>query len=233
MGCGFCNLPENGPNIKISDLNEVIDAYLEEGNFNHFLIGGGSEEPSYNFEKIFKIIQYIRSKSKKPIYLMSLPPSDTSILEQLYKDGLDEIAFNIEIFDRELAKKIMPGKGTLGLDRYLSALSHAVKLWGGHGAVRSLVILGLERDDTFLQGIETLCKMGVQPIVSILRPMPNTPLANKINPSNAYCKRMFDEISYICKKYHQMLGPSCMYCQNNTLSLPFIAFKKYKTSSPI
>jgi hypothetical protein len=231
MGCKFCNLPEGGAIIRLSDLFEVIDTYLKEGDFNHFLIGGGSESPDCNFEKILQIISHIRAKSKKSIYLMSLPPSDINILDQLYEAGLNEIAFNIEIFDRELANKIMPGKGRISIDRYLGALRHAVNLWGSQGAVRSLAILGLEKENTFLQGIETLCKIGVQPIISILRPMPYTPLANKINPSNECCKRIFDKALCICKKYNQILGPNCVYCQNNTLSLPAEDLKEYKILS--
>lgn len=151
---------------------------------------------------------------------MSLPPQNLEIIEELYNAGISEIAFNIEIFHEYLARHYMPGKGAIPRQHYYNALEKAVALWGRNGAVRSMVILGLEPEDSLLSGIEELCKIGVQPILSIFRPMENTPLSSKLPLSIHETMILYEKIENICTKYGQILGPSCIYCQNNTLSIP-------------
>ena len=117
-------------------------------------MGGASGDYPQEHFRILKIIKYIKSKTSKPIYLMTLPPKDNSVLEQYYSAGVDEVAFNIEIFDRSIAAKIMPGKGAIALETYKNALLYSVKLWGKTGNVRSLLVYGLEKNATFFFGIE-------------------------------------------------------------------------------
>ena len=173
--CKFCNLPNNNIPYTISDIKEVIDYCLANVEFKHFLIGGGT----YSTERkawtiIEEIADYIRNKSNKNIYLMSLPPKEYEVLDKLKESGITEVAFNLEIFDRHMAKEYMPGKGTISIDQYMSALTHAVSLWGDTGCVRSLLIYGFDTDDDFLRGIEDLCKLGIEPIISIFRPLCGT-----------------------------------------------------------
>ena len=90
----------------------------------HILIGGGSGNPEEEYQKITEISETIHSiKPEIPIYLMSLPPKKPEILEQYKNSGISEVAFNIEIWNRELAREIMPGKGSIPLETYLTAYS--------------------------------------------------------------------------------------------------------------
>ena len=75
--------------------------YPANSKFRHILIGGGSEQRSTEYIRIIEIIQYLRSKTDKPVYLMALPPENIEILSEYYNAGIDEIAFNIEIFDND------------------------------------------------------------------------------------------------------------------------------------
>lgn len=217
--CKFCDLPNSGIPFNLDDIYEVVDYYLAQNNFDHFLIGGGSARPNYGWDQIIQITSYIKNKSSKKIYLMSLPPENLDLLKELYKVGIDEIGFNIEIFDRKVAKELMPGKGIIPIEQYFRALNEAVKLWGNEGNVRSLVILGLEDKRSLLKGIEGLCKIGVSPIISLFRPLPGTLLENQIPPTYRFVDSIFNEILNICSKYNITLGPSCHRCQNNTLSV--------------
>lgn len=149
---------------------------------------------------------------------MTLPPKDNSVLEQYYSAGVDEVAFNIEIFDRSIAAKIMPRKGAIALETYKNALLYSVKLWGKTGNVRSLLVYGLEKDATFFAGIEWLASNGVQPIISPFRPLRGTMLSNIVPPSTENLIKTYHKASSICNKYDLNLGPDCVYCQNNTLS---------------
>ena len=227
--CQFCNLPEHNIPYIYDDIVSIVEDYINHESFRHILLGGGSSNPKSNFQDIIKLTRLLKNKTNKPLYLMSLPPNDLEIISQLYAEGVDEIAFNIEIFNEELAVKYMPGKGLIPREHYYKALEKAVSLWGKNGNVRSMVILGLEPDDSLLEGIEKLCKIGVQPMVSIFRPMENTPLSCILPKSVQKTMELYKIIECICAKYGQALGPSCLYCQNNTLSIP----EKYMNNLPV
>ena len=115
-GCFFCNLPAKQLNLSMEDFDEVLDYLMFKPTFRHILIGGGSGEPIAESENIIILARKIRERNKTiPIYLMSLPPANPQILYQYKEAGIDEVAFNIEIWDRNLAEKLMPGKGTIPL----------------------------------------------------------------------------------------------------------------------
>lgn len=154
---------------------------------------------------------------------MSIPPEDNSILNHLKKCGITEVAFNLEIFDRTMAKEYMPGKGNIDVGRYMSALSHAVSLWGNTGCVRSLLIYGFDSDEVFLNGIENLCATGVEPIISVFRPLEGTDFSELNPPPTLKIVSIFEKCRCITSKYSLILGPDCAKCQNNTLSFSRIS----------
>ena len=222
VGCSFCEIPKQKQLLRMEDIFEVIDFYLSTNNtFRHFLIGGGSETYDKEAEHITQIASYIRNKSDKPIYLMCLPPKDLSVLQTWHDAGITEIAFNLELYNRFLAKAYMPGKGSIPLSQYISAFDKAVSLWGNTGNVRTLFIAGLESQENLLEGIEAVCCHGVMPILSIFRALYQTKTQDFVPPPNAWLYDLYIKGESICQKYNLHLGPSCPACQNNTLSLPF------------
>ena len=221
QSCAFCESKNVKPyDLSDTDIFEVIDAYEREVNFRHYLIGGASEKIDFEPKRIKKIIHYIRSRSDKPIYLMSLPPEDISHIYDYYQLGLNEVAFNIEIYDRRIAAQLMPGKGKIPLTQYMNALEESTKYFGRTGNVRSMLIVGLERENSLLTGVKDLCSIGVSPMLSIFRPMPLTKMNHIIPPTNNDIKRIYKTAEKICQQHNLQLGPSCDQCQNNTLSLP-------------
>ena len=222
LGCKFCEVPASSQRISIEDILYVVDFYLEKANtFRHFLIGGGSEPREIEYKNILKIVKHIREKSTKDIYVMSLPPKDIRILKMYYEAGVTEIGFNIEIFDQNIATYYMPGKGEFSRQEYFMVLKEAVKYWGNTGKVRSLLIIGLESEESLLQGIRELCQIGVMPILSVFRPIPGTETENIVPPSNHFLQNIYEKATMICEEFSLHLGPECSFCQNNTLSLPF------------
>lgn len=218
--CAFCNLPSQNQNYGETDIQEIIDAYLCQEEFRHILIGGGSADPDSRFQEVIRLAHFLHKRTRKPLYLMSLPPQDPGCVKALYEAGVSEMAFNIEIFDRVLASRYMPGKGSIPLKRYILALTEAVSFLGRQGNVRSMLIVGFDPKETLLEGVRTLCEIGVQPMLSVFRPMPGTPLEHMLPPSLQDILEIFEHASVICSRYGLTLGPSCPDCQNNTLSLP-------------
>lgn len=223
-GCDFCDVPSGSSDYNKNDILEIIDWHLANSAFRHILIGGGSERRGIEHVRIIEIIRYLRSKTDKPIYLMALPPENLQILSDYHNAGLDEIAFNIEIFDTDLRNTYMPGKGSISLETYKETLLKAVELWGGAGNVKSSILYGLERDASFLSGIEWLASHGIQPVISVFRPLRNTKMKDRIVSESAALKKIFYTALHICQKYDLTPGPDCIYCQNNTLSLSIDMF---------
>lgn len=219
--CQFCNLPVNGFNYSLEDIEEVIDFYLTKGGFRHILIGGGSEPILHETDTVLKLAHYIHVKNNCPIYLMCLPIQNSSELVDLYHAGITEIGFNIEIWDDKIAKKLMPGKGNISRKIYMDSLKKAKKIWIKPYSVRSLLIVGLEPAENTEEAVRSLCKEGVMPILSIFRPLPNSQMSEFLPPTNEFLYSLYQKLDIICKDYEQYLGPDCIACQNNTLSLPW------------
>jgi hypothetical protein len=218
IACKFCNLPIQNSSYDIDDIKEVIDYCLENVSFRHFLIGGGTYSIQGGWHIIIEIASYIHSKCDKKIYLMSIPPPKTEILLNLYNVGITEVAFNLETFDQDYAIQLMPGKGKIAREIYFHTFKEAVKIWGKNGNVRSLLIYGFDPLNAFLEGIETLCKNGVEPIISVFRPLKDTPLEYFCPPPTTELFFLYQSCQNIVHKYSLILGPDCVECQNNTLS---------------
>lgn len=221
QGCKFCDVDNVSSPLSLNDIKEILDAYKNTAHINHFLIGGGSDTPKSDFSNIMKLSKYVKDTFQKPIYLMSLPPISTEILRDLKEAGITEVAFNIEIYNRMLAQKYMPGKGSIPIEKYISALKEAVKLWGNKGAVRSIFIVGLEPKESLLKGVEEICKYGISPILSVFKPIKGTELEYMVPFTNREIKEIYDEILKICNNYGVALGPQCHYCEDNVLKVTF------------
>ena len=114
----------------------------------------------------------------------------------------------------------MPGKGTISREKYLEMLEFATELWGKQGAVRSSFIVGLEPVKSLMEGIRIVCSLGVAPILSVFRPIPGTKGENFAPPTNEELLSIYKKAQSICEEYGLELGPECIPCQNNTLSMP-------------
>ena len=219
-GCSFCSIPVSQASFCIDDIEEITTELLRYPTFRHILIGGGSGKIDTECIKIMKISKLIQSIDPKiPIYLMSLPPTDIKILEKYKNAGITEVAFNIEIWNRELAQKLMPGKGYIPLNSYLDILKASTLLWGTTGNVRTALIVGLNDSQSLLDGIQILCENGIQPMLSVFRPMPNTKMNAFVPLSNIDLLALYNKAQKICERYNLQLGPTCNACKNNMLAI--------------
>lgn len=219
VGCKFCDIETCNKQISMSEIEQVLDDYMNIPNIKHYLIGGGSDAPDSDFRKIIELARYIKTHTDKPIYLMCTPPADTSILKEMHQVGITEITFNLEVFDRDIAKKFMPGKGQITLDVYDAAFKEAVAIWGKNCKVRSAFIVGLEPAERLYEGITHICQLGVSPILSLFKPIPGTPMEHLLPPSNTEIAKICYCVKEICWEYNIEIGPSCPYCEDNTLKI--------------
>ena len=204
--------------------------------FDHVLIGGGTLSSEHNLarDRIAKIAKTIidtekqRAESCDPpeepkdlnIYLMCVPPEDLDDLRIWKEAGITEVGFNLEVYTRTIARRIMPGKSRISRSTYLSALTRAVHTWETRGAVRSAFIIGLEKESATIEGVAMLTSLGVEPILSIFRPVEGTELSYVMPLSSPLLHEIYREAQALCTNSLLRLGPDCIHCQNNTLSLP-------------
>ncbi len=221
-GCKFCDVESTDEILCFEDIKEVLDAYKDNEDIRHYLVGGGSNTLFSDFSHILTIVQYMKTLSNKSIYLMALPPYDIQILTYLKQAGVTEIAFNLEIFDRNLAQMYMPGKGKIPLGIYEKAFEKAISLWGNTGNVRTIFVVGLESKQSLLEGIEYVSKLGVSPILSLFKPITGTPLAHLLAPSDKEIYEIYINALRICKKNNVELGPACHCCEDNTLKVSLL-----------
>lgn len=88
VGCRFCGIDEKGRPYTFEDIKEILDCYLSNPSIRHFLVGGGSQDPSSQFQEVIDIADYIHQKTFKNIYLMSIPPLKVNILKKLKDVGI-------------------------------------------------------------------------------------------------------------------------------------------------
>jgi hypothetical protein len=97
--------------------------------------------------------------------------------------GVDALSYSIEIHDPELLRRHCPGRAEqVGRERYYEALAHAASVFPS-GTVWSDLIVGLEPAESTMAGIDALVGMGVLPVLSVFRPLDNTPLRDHPLPS--------------------------------------------------
>lgn len=223
VGCDFCNNPSKCVYFDFSDITESIDyAIAYYGNrIRHFLIGGGTDFREIYWELVENIVKYIHSNKNLPqeITLM-VAPFDTSKLERLKKLSISDLSVNIEIFDDSLANMLMKGKG-IKRQVYYDFFENAKVFWQTYGDLRSMVMVGLDKTENLYKLVKKLTSLGVQPVLSIFRPLPDTPMENSIMPPNNYLESIYYECLNICigVNQHYTLGPKCFACKNNVLAI--------------
>ena len=219
MGCKFCDLYGAESSFEYDEIVEAVSHYLDHPRVRHYMIGGGSSLVEGEYNNIIRIASYLRRHDEKHIYLMCRPIQDRKILCDLHMAGVTEIAFNIEMFNRDLARQIMPGKAKNSLEDYFSALKNAVSIWGRNGNVRSVLLLGFDDLALFASGVRQLCEIGVAPILSLFRPCAGTPLEGYISLDEVAVLAYYETAERICGEFGMKLGPSCKACQSNTVAL--------------
>lgn len=223
MACSFCDLPYSFPyrRKRIDALVESVEVALRDPDApaKHVLISGGTpKEEDYNYQRMV----YRTVAERFPdvdVDIMMVPRPGLLHLEELRDWGIRGLSLNVELFDRDMASRIMPVKQKVGLDYYLDFIAEAVQVFG-QGWIRSMILVGLEPLDSTLKGVEELAARGCEPVLSPFRPDPATPLRDHRPPDARFLERAYLKSREICDRYSVKLGPRCIPCQHNTLSFP-------------
>lgn len=222
MRCKFCNVPFEDRYAK-KEVDEMMDALRcaisdPVQPAQHVLISGGT--PAKRDIPWLSAI-YERALCEFPdtdIDIMMVPVEGLMDVKRLGSLGVNELSINIELHDSARALSIMREKYLQGLEHYLRFIEDAADVLGP-GRVRSMLMVGLEPLEETLAGVKAIAERGGIPVLSPFRPDPKTPLSDWPPPSAAEMEEAYLRADEIAKRAGAYLGPTCLPCTHNTMTL--------------
>jgi radical SAM protein (TIGR04043 family) len=125
----------------------------------------------------------IKATVDLPLQAQCEPPDDDAWFVRLRDAGVDTLGMHLEVVTPALREKVMPGKATVPVARYMSAFEAAVKVFG-RGQVSTYILAGLgDTAEAVLDISQRLVDLGVYPFVVPFVPISGTPLEDHPPPT--------------------------------------------------
>ncbi len=170
LPCRYCDLDVKNHGWSVAEVMETVEAALSERAAEYICLNVGYRDtPDGGIVMLEPYIKEIKNVYDVLVCVQAQPPTVDHWVDASYAMGIDSIAYNIEVYDPEMFKRIAPGKlRMLGRERYFQALAHAAKIFPS-GAVVSNLIIGAEPAKSTMKGIDVLTASGVIPTLPIYR----------------------------------------------------------------
>ena len=173
--CRFCRAGTPVPAAEafpmpVADVVESVRAAFDEGRggpvyFNTGYLGG--EDSGLVFLEPY--IRAVKRNFATVVAVQMHPPKTNVWIDRAYAMGVDAISYGIDIHDPTVLQRQCPGRiRFLGRERYYEALAYAATIFP-KGTVWSELVVGIEAVESTRQGIETLARDGVLPVLSPMR----------------------------------------------------------------
>ena len=130
----------------------------------------------------------VRQAVPLPIQGQCEPPRDPAWFERMRASGIDSLGMHLEAATQAVRARIMPGKATIPVERYMEAFARAVPVFG-RGQVSTYILAGL--GDTAAEILDLctrLVALGVYPFVVPFVPIVGTPLEHHPSPDPAFMR---------------------------------------------
>jgi hypothetical protein len=222
--CDFCNIPFDRKYRmrSIEQLTEATQIAMGDTALRaeHVLISGGVPRDR-DFGKELEFYKYIiHNNPDIDIDIMMAPVPELLNPEQLKQIGANGLSINMELWNTEIANKLIYGKVKLSRKQYLSMIEKSVESFG-KGAIRSALLVGLEPIEDTLKGVRALAERGCDPMLSPFRPDPATPLSHLKPPMASELLQVYERSLEIISEFDGVkLGPRCIPCGHNTMVIP-------------
>lgn len=193
--CRFCHagarVEKREAPLEVADVVETVDAAFAEGviEFVYLHIGHvQGDDAGASFLQPY--VHAIKKHFDTLVAVQLAPPADNHWIDRTYAMGVDALSYSVEIHDPELFRRYGEGRGDqVGRERYYEALAYAASIFPS-GTVWSDLIIGVEPVESTCAGIDTLVRMGVLPVLSLVpppgdTPPPDHPLANNSGVASA------------------------------------------------
>lgn len=212
--CGFCSLAGTRNSVAKDMQKEFTDSNIAEATqlFQSTpwrplrLISFTAGTPTTDEGTQKYIIRPIRAtynalNPKVPIHALVHPPNDFSLIDEYHEAGVTSIAFNLEIFDRQLFEKIVPGKAQLyGHDKWLEALDYARGVFGPYNVFSGLV-WGMEPPESTIEGHRFFLDRGIGIASNVFHSDPKSVLRNHPHPPTKDILKIARDQSDLYQRY--------------------------------
>lgn len=190
--CKFCAIGADDVSSYAIDYrkNMILSALLvvaEDSEITNFhLTGGNTFDPDRGALAYIKFVETLRKKRKDALVAVEIPPPEKHVQKDVFLKlkavGVDSITINMEFWDDDVRRKLMPIKGNISKVEYVSAYRTALEIFGINKVTCGFIV-GVEDIENTYQGINYLTDLGVVTEVYPFKPnsgslMVNHPLTN-------------------------------------------------------
>lgn len=222
--CHFCDLGElRYTRRPLERLLEALDVALADGDPppSHVLISGGSpgrRDLGYFEETCSAVARH----SPVPVdVMMSAVEDGPALVGRLVDSGVAGFAINIELYGDAASSIRIRQKHRFARPYFDDMVLAAVDRLGRTGAVRSLIIPGLEPVEETIAGIAHVAALGADPVISPFRPARGTKLVDHPPVPASTLREVLSAGRALAREHGVALGPRCAPCQHNVLAFPW------------
>lgn len=194
--CKFCSMNTTHKlydNVEIQKVKEDVAEIAEEafdcGQARVATFTGGSywnhnKEMRFYIDMFEEIGDRFGRDKLRDFILITMPPLDFDLIDELYETGVEFVTFNMEAYSKQAFETMVPGKAKYGRERFLDALEYAADVFGGGKAWSNLILTMGESKEDIKRGFEEFCTRGVNPGGHVFHPDLNSQLYHK-EPTDA------------------------------------------------
>ena len=196
-----------------SDVVEIVRYAIENKDANSIQITGGStfsgETEYHHISGYMKALAESGIKLSGEILLYITPPKNNDYIDEYFALGANRIACSIEVWDKERAKIITPGKMHFtSRERHLRSLEYISEKYGA-GKAFSNFIIGIESFETLKEGATYLAERGIIPSASVWIPMGKPVMGSMKAPDLDYFKKVKNMLAELYAKYKLIPAGGC------------------------
>ncbi|SDP77463.1 radical SAM protein, MSMEG_0568 family [Ralstonia sp. 25mfcol4.1] len=132
----------------------------------------------------------IRAAVDLPIQAQCEPPDDDRWFSRMRAAGVDTLGMHLEVVTPAVRERVMPGKASVPIERYMEAFRSAVGVFG-RGQVSTYILAGLgDTAEAILSMSRKLVDIGVYPFVVPFVPISGTPLEDHAAPTPTFMREI-------------------------------------------
>ena len=176
-------------------LAEVALAAVRLDGVKHMVMTTGTPPtPDRGARVLVDSARAIRAAVDLPIQAQCEPPDTDRWFARMHAAGIDTLGMHLEAVSPAVRDRIMPGKASVPLARYMESFAAAVDVFG-RGQVSTYILAGLgDTREDILSMCETLLALGVYPFVVPFVPITGTPLEDHPAPSPEFMRTVLQPL---------------------------------------
>lgn len=186
--CRYCDVGARAGHrtapLAIADVVETVGAAFAEGAVELVYLHIGSiDSADAGVAFLEPYVHAIKKHFDTFVAVQLRPPADNHWIDRTYAMGVDALSYSVEIHDPAVLQQYCADRPQpVERGRYYDALRYAASIFPS-GTVWSDLIVGLEPPASTIAGIDALVGMGVLPVLSLPRPLEDTPLRGQRLPA--------------------------------------------------